>query len=325
MSGDATGFFQHPTILIFLTAEAYVPFAAVAAGGYMLDPRTFANSAFSPSFVETEVQACLERFQNAVHRHNNRGKVLYRLLIFIGLIAFSWNSYQNQLPERFLHFDFWDSIYHPWGYWSTRIYKFYLWIFLIPAITHYLFLSVWSINDMLIAAERTNNGLRLDPYHEDGCGGLKIVVNSLLNPLGTIVLVAAALALAAFIVHEKIDVTTAGGFILVLGFITMLYVRPATALRNAIRREKQRQINEIKKKQREYYQLLHTEPLSQEGEPAQAILSLSEVCKHISRVPDWPQLERAGRLLTFLYSTPILGWAVKYGGSKLAGVLVNLH
>jgi hypothetical protein len=313
MGGRDTGFFEHPGILIFLLSHAFVPLLAVRAVTVQVDPLAFVPSALSPVFVDTHVALSLERFRHSVARNDNRGRTLYRALLLIGGAAFVWNCFQNQLPYRFVGIDFWDSMKHPWGYWSTRVYKFYLWLFLIPALTHFLILSVWSISSIITAAAREQE-LELNPYHEDGCGGVKLLVDSLLNPLIPIAIVGAALACSAFLVHEKLDVTTIGGSTLAVVFFSLIYVKPARSLRQAIGRDKQRQIKEIKQKQREYYQQLHESGAAlPDGEPAQAILSLSEICKHIANIPDWPQLQRAMRVIALAGSSPALAWSFREG------------
>lgn len=312
MNGRATGFFEHPVIFIFLIAHAYVPFAVMRAVAHQVDPRGFSPSALPNTFVEIQVTSTLERFRCSVSRDDNRGQALYVALLTVGAAAFVWNSYQNQVPLKEVGFDFWDSSLHPWGYWGTRVYKFYLWLFLIPSISHLLILSVWSISSIITAVAKQEHGLELDPYHEDGCGGVKLLVDSLLNPLIPVAFIAATLAFAAYFVHGKFDVTTTGGFLLAIAFLMLIYIKPAISLRQTIAREKHRQVSEIKKKQREYYQRLQQQEVSnRDTGPAQAIFTLSEVCKHISNIPDWPQLDRAVKVVTIAGSSPVLAWGVK--------------
>jgi hypothetical protein len=257
MQGRAVGFLEHPGIITFLLSQAFVPFIAAKAVEQLSRPQDFADSAFSPSFIANKVVPAWGRYSTSVMRKDGRGQRLYGWLFLIGFAAVAWNSIQNQDPIRFVHFDFWDSALHPFGYWSTRVYKSYLWLFVIPAITHLLILSALSVRAIIIAAGRTTDALVLDPYHEDGCGGVKVMVNALLRPMQPVALLGALLAFDAFYVHEKLDLTTIGGFTLAFAFFAMIYVTPAISLRRTIRREKLRQIQELRKKQTELYNSLY--------------------------------------------------------------------
>jgi hypothetical protein len=312
MSGRATGFFEHPAIFIFLISQAYVPYAVVKAVGHHLALPGAMPSALPHAFMDATVAPSIERFNNSARRNTDRGKSLYIALTLIGLVAVVWNSYQNQAPLKEVGFDFWDSSLHPWGYWSTRVYKLYIWGLVIPAITHLLILSVWAISGIILAVAREEQTLELDPYHEDGCGGVKFLVDSLLDPLTPVAFIAAALAFSAYFVHEKLDTTTIGGFSLAFAFLILIYIKPAISLRQTIVREKRRQINEIKKKQSDYYQQLNeSSSVYADTGPAQAIFTLSEIAKHVSSIPDWPQLDRAIKLLTVVGTSPAVAWGLK--------------
>jgi hypothetical protein len=309
MQGRAVGFLEHPGIITFLLAQAYVPFVAVKAVEQLAKPEDFATSALSPSFIANEVAPAWDRYSTSVKRKDGRGWRLYKLLFLIGFLAVAWNSIQNQDPIRFVHFDFWDSALHPFGYWSTRVYKSYLWLLIIPAITHLLILSALSVRAIIIAAGKTKDGLVLDPYHEDGCGGVKVIVNALLRPMRPIALLAALLAFDAFYVHAKFDLTTIGGFTLTLAFFAMIYVTPAISLRRTIRREKQRQIQELRKKQTELYSSLYRSTTATvQSDVAQTILSLSEVCKNVANIPEWPQLRTALNIVAIAYASPAIAF-----------------
>jgi hypothetical protein len=307
MQGRAVGFLEHPGIITFLLSQAFVPFIAAKAVEQLARPEDFASSALSKSFIANEVVPAWDRYSMSVMRKDGRGRRLYGLLVLIGFLAVAWNSIQNQDPLRFVHFDFWDSAFHPFGYWSTRVYKSYLWLFVIPAIAHLLILSAMSVRTIIIAAGKTTDALILDPYHEDGCGGVKMMVDALLRPMRPVALLGALLVFDAFYVHEKVDLTTVGGFTLAVAFFAMIYVTPAISLRRTIRREKQRQIHELRKKQTELYNSLYDPAgAALESDVAQAILGLSEVCKNVASIPEWPQLRTALNIAAIAYSSPVI-------------------
>jgi hypothetical protein len=313
MPGRSTGFLEHPGILIFLLAQLYAPLNAVRSLDHLLGLRMLKDGPLSGNIAQQLIQKRLSAFELSVLRDNASGRGLYRFLVLIGFGVFVWNSYQNQLPVRFLGFDFWDSVYHPFGYWTTRIYKFYLWVLLIPALGHLIILSVWTVRRFIVSTSQTGAAFTLEPYHEDGCGGIRILVDSILNPLVPVVVVTTSLSLAAFLVHEKLDVTTIGGFTLGGAFFLLIYLNPAITLRKLIRSEKRRQIKEIRKKQSDLYFVVratHT-PSQKASDAAQVITSLSEVCKHVSSLPNWPQFDRVVRLATLAWSSPLIGWALK--------------
>ncbi len=319
MSGTAVGFLQHPGILIFLSAQCIIPFSVAKSIKNFLDLPNTAAPVLTAEAAQSILPAHISQFRLSLLADSNVGRAVYSICTFLGLCAFAWNTYQNQMPFEFVKKDFWDSVYHPWGYWSTRIYKFYLLVLLAPALTHaQIVLSITARTILLSLSKR--RGIRLKPYHSDECGGVNIFIDSVINPMIPVVVASSLLTLAAFVVHGKYDITTIGGLILTCTLFIILYMLPAAALKKCIADEKHRQLAEITKRQDEIYdKITNEDDVSKISQSSVGILcSLREVCKNVKDLPNWPQFSKVTKIIGAACSSPFIAWSVNHIGKILA-------
>jgi hypothetical protein len=318
MTEKSVGFLQHPGIFIYLIAQCVLPYTTLKSIISLLEMPATASGVLSERMIDNELGSLLGWFRDTLLMRDNFGRISYGSLTALGFGIFVWNCYQNQLPLRFLGFDFWDSAYHPFGYWSTRIYKFYVAALLAPAIVHIQIALVITIRRILLYAAR-NGELKLEPYHPDGCGGVRLFIDNVLNPMVPILFTASAMTFAAFFVHKKYDITTVGGLLLTCALFLLIYLVPAVALRKAIVLEKKRQLSDIARRQGKFYSslMLPDPEVASVKSIVDDLDSLSDVGKHIILVPNWPQFQRALKIASLAGSSPILSWA----GSKAAILL----
>lgn len=327
LDGRSTGLLEHPGAMIFLLGHAFLPplLFRTAANFFKLPETT--GHILTNTYLDDHFGKDLKWFADTVWRSNNKGRVIYHVLLSIGIAAYVWNSIQNSSPQAWVHKDFWDSIYHPFGFWSTRIYRFYLCAFLVPAVVHLQVALTMAVSRVLRNAIDDGH-LILKPYHPDGAGGARIFLDSTLHALPVIVVTSSLLTLSAFIVHGKYDVTTVGGLCLTCGLFLFAYFLPATTLRNAIRAEKRRQIREIAKLQDKLYSSIDSasDKPSAIQEIAEVISGLSDLRKNVRAISEWPQLARVAQTMSLAAASLLpSAWASlkEKAGAYIGSVLAN--
>lgn len=323
LPGRGVGLLKHPTIFVFLLAQILVPrgfVRAVAAFRAIGDARPILRA----DFLERVFPEQIEVFRRTAGRLNNQGKLIFGLLVGVGLAAFVWNTFQNQQPFRFVGFDFWDSGLHPRGYVLTRLYKLYIWVGLIPACVHLQISLVLGVRRVLLRIEK-EGALDLQPYDPDDSGGVKVLIDPVINPMVPVLLAASLLTISALAVHEKIDLTTGGALAMTCGVFIILYLVPAVALRRTIRSEKRRKLREIAVEQDKQYRRI----LEANGEPsvvkngAEVLGALAEISGRLKRLPAWPQFARVARLVVFAGGSPVVLGVLKYIGTTLVARLAS--
>lgn len=312
MAGPAVGLLEHPGIWLFLAAQMGIPAVVNRSLRRFQSLPTEGDSPFTTQFLTSCFKEIDENVTCSLGRIGKRSKTVYQLLITLGFIAWTWNTFQNQQPLRFLHFDFWDSVNHPLGYWLTRFYKLYVWVLVGPAVVHAQICLVRGARN-LFAMAATKRGIILDPYHSDGEGGLGALIDTVISPMVPIVLASSLLTVAAFWVHEKYDVTTIGGLGMTVALLLLIYFVPAISLRRAIVEEKRRQQEHVCKIQRTMYNDLLAAKITSDilKEQTSALISLADLSKRITSISHWPQMARIWRLAVLALGSPVLGWGFK--------------
>lgn len=312
MNGPSVGLLEHPGIWVFLVAQVIIPWTVTRSLETFRTLRVTASAPVTPEFLGDNFDGLDTALVLSLERRSNRSKALFDLLLLIGLAAWAWNTFQNQDPIRFLHFDFWDSRLHPGGYWLTRFYKLYVWVMIGPAVVHAQLCLVNSVKRLFHLAA-TKHAIILDPYDPNGDGGLAPLLESVINPMVPIVIASSLLTMAAFWVHGKYDVTTIGGLAMTIALMFFVYLVPAIALRRAILEEKKRQRDQISKFQRTIYDQLLTAELDRATlkDNTGMLTCLGDLAKRVDGISNWPQLKRIARLGVAAGSSPVLGWAVK--------------
>jgi hypothetical protein len=310
---------EHPAIFCYFVEQCVVPVLLMRAiDGFW---KVAGGAAISEVGAKPIWRSELRGFRRAVSQRTARSRDLYILLTVVGIIIFSWNSYQNIFPKRVGH-DFWDSWNHQGGYWVSRIYKFYFWLFWIPAITHLQVCLISSFASVLRRSSKAGT-FKLRPYHFDGCGGTEVLIASVLTPMMIAVLVSALGSAAAFYIHRKLDVTTIGGVVMTCTLFLAAYLWPAIVLRRAIVTDKKKQLTEISQRQT----ILHSEILIERESPeglktrVEAIQGLSTLSKDLRRLPNWPHLRKVAGVAGLAGSSPAAAWLVHQATEYISGFL----
>jgi hypothetical protein len=174
---NGVGLLEHPGIWIYLVAQPVLPqlldralrtFTRIG-----IDQRQLFTSAFARTTVRAERKLLFER----IKRTSAAGpRVFYQILVLVGAGAWILNTFKNQAPLQAYGFDVWDAWPHLWGYWTTRVYKAYVAMFLAPAMVHALIVIVYNITQLMVRASR-EAGMKLDPYAADEAGGTRRLID----------------------------------------------------------------------------------------------------------------------------------------------------
>lgn len=313
MIGPSFGLLEHPAIWIFVAAQILVPIVVSRSTGRFSTLDKEPGLPLTEAFITDTFPKLRETFFDMLKRDEIRAKRIFNVLLLLGLGFWSWNTFQNlRVGNGAPRFDFWDSAAHFWGYWLSRAYKLYIWLVVAPTVVHAQLSIARALRKMLGAAD-TAAALSLDPYHPDGAGGTRSFIDVVLLPMFVLVLPAVCLTTAATWVHKRYDFTTVGAIIATVTLFVLVYWYPATALRNAIVAEKDRQKRKISGLQRSLYDaLLQEAPVATTlKDPTSVLLSLSSVAKQVDDLPNWPQLARVAQAAVVFVGSPLVAPLLK--------------
>ncbi len=296
MKGKDTGLLEHPTSWCFIIIQIAAPFflsRSIEKLFIFLDGNDVINS-------KKELASYITLFNKYTLRQTNLSVLSYRLLTLIGLICFVWNSFQNQAPMKYLGFDFWDSFNHPFGYWLTRVYKFYMWVLFFPAIIHIHFSGLFTLHTLLKDAEREKFFV-LKPYNQDEYAGVGIIIKIAINPPIPLLLLGSVSVLAAFFIHGQIGITPIIGLSLMSLLFLLIYFIPAVRLRKIIKSEKKRQLSEITEKQNSlYFELVRSEKTMVNPDNLETLNSLTIVFDQVKSISAWPYWKSILKVVGFV-------------------------
>lgn len=284
MKGRDIGLLEHPTTWFFLLIQIIAPF-------FLKKSMEKLFSFFKKNDIidsKKDLSGYTGLFKKHTSRQVNFSKFSYRFLILVGIICFAWNSFQNQDPFKFLGFDFWDSFNHPFGYWITRIYKIYLWVFLLPAIIHIHISILFVLHKLLKDAEKEKFFV-LRPYNQDEHAGVGVIIKIAINPPVPILILGSLSVLGAFIIHGQTGITPHIGLSLMSLLLLLIYLIPAIQLRKIIKAEKKRQLTEITEKQNVlYFELVQDAKAINESDSLGTLNSLTTVFDQVKSISTWP-------------------------------------
>jgi hypothetical protein len=305
------GLFQHPVIWFFFIIQATIPFALHKSVARFLDMYNWKHSIIKIPFFKDEFTAETKIFIKNTLRQKLISRIFFVLLITFGFISFAWNSYQNQAPLEFVGFDFWDSYNYPYGYWSTRIYKFYIWCIFFPSVIHLYCSLVFQILNVLKRSYKLNM-LTLEPYHYDENGGVSVFMKNIITPVIPVLITTSLLSVSVYFIHQKFDFTSISSLIISTVFFLILYMIPAYKIGKIIRENKEKQLSEIAKKQKKILtKIIDTEDSNQTKNNFEMITTFQEITNKIKAIPNWPNYKFIGKILAVAYSPAILISLVK--------------
>jgi hypothetical protein len=292
--GDAGyGFLEHPGIFGWFLIQLALPISIHRVLKKAFRSRQHYSQLLKPGKslgIQKHLQAPLLQY---VGLQTSGSRQLYSTLFTIGFATFAWNTYQNLWPGRLAPLDFWDSINFPWGYFATRIFKFYIDALLLPSIIHIFAGIVWFHASFLRGLVQSR-AIGISPFSADRCGGMAFLADLVLSPTITALIVSGLAFFGVMYTHRAVDVSTATGILVELAVLVIFYVIPTALIRDAVRGLKDLEVSEITELQKAYYAeiregRLHGEALREAHEYTQY---LDEIIQKIDRVPKWPHLAK---------------------------------
>jgi hypothetical protein len=280
------GLLEHPAIWAFLGLQIALPI-------------WIKRSIEKIGAVEEFSQELSSRLRRFLRLQDVASRVAMACCYIPGFIAFVWNTYQNQLPGIIVPYDFWDSSNHLFGYWTTRVYKFYLFVWLLPyiALLHIgiLFVTLRTIRDW-----RLHGKFKLQLFHPDNVGGLGFVPGLVTNPIVITLLVASIPLAGAFQVHKALDITPIMGSAIVLIGALVAYIIPILHLRKDLVALKRDTVERLRLLQQRYYsriserKTLDFEAVRRANE---ALDYFEKICARVKSISNYPHFYR---LLKFM-------------------------
>lgn len=310
LRGEPVGLLEHPGPWIYIVGQAVLPFVVRKSIRRLKNLDKTVPGALTEAYLAAHVTQHRRFIRDWIAQRTPWSKTVHTVLTAVGFAILAWNSYSNQRPLPAVGFEFWDSVSHPWAYAITRFEKLYFWMLLMPCLFHLQFLVVYRMSRLLIHAAK-HSGLALKPYHEDGAGGTRALIDTVLHPLMPTFFFASMLSFGTMAMHRKFDPTTVGSLALTCVLFFLIYLVPAVALRNAIVVEKRRQMAEIARQQQQLYTAIVTG--KPENDDVGTIVQLSEVAAHLRRLPQWPQFAKVARVASLAMGSPTVVWAYERG------------
>jgi hypothetical protein len=312
LEGRSIGLLEHPGIWAFFGLQIALPLSIRQSLKKLLraQSKISAIANLNDKFSQAVVTPLLE----FLRLRNNESRVIATIIYGAGLIAFVWNTYQNQLPGIIVPYDFWDSSNHFFGYWLTRVYKLYLFCWLLPyiALVH---AAILIITLRLVRQARLAGRFKLDPFHPDGVGGLGFVPGLITTPIIVAVLMISLPTAAAFEVHRAADVTPLIGLTIMLAWTGIAYVVPILYLRADIVATKRATIKKLRQLQQAcYFEIVKGNALDYEKvkDGNEALEYFEKVSNKVSSISNYPHLKRLIGYLGLALTPSAISFTVNY-------------
>jgi len=250
LSGRSVGLLEHPAIWAFLVLQVALPLSIRQSLKQLIRARALVARvvAMDRNYSELMIQPVRQFLQLEDKESRGAATILY----CVGLIAFVWNTYQNQLPRVIVPYDFWDSKTFLLGFIATRVYKLYLFVWLLPYIA-LIHVAVLFVTLRMLRRSRVAGRLKLIAFHRDGVGGLGFVPGLVTRPIIVAILAGSIPTAAAFEVHRTTDVTPLMGLSILIASTCIAYLVPVLFLRADIVAVKLIMIGKIRSLQQTYY------------------------------------------------------------------------
>jgi hypothetical protein len=230
-----------------------------------------------------------------------------------GLAAFVWNTYQNQLPGIIVPYDFWDSSNHPFGYWITRVYKAYLFVWLLPYAS-LIHAAVLSSALTIIRERRLAGTLKLQPFHPDAVGGLGYIPSLITTPIVVTLLVASLPLAGAFYIHRAFELTPLMGATIVLAGAIIAYAVPIFRLRTDIIALKRETVEKLRSLEQEYYSSVvekRTHEFASIRLGNEALDYFDKLSSRVEAISNYPHLHRVLKYLGVTFTPSLLSFIWK--------------
>ena len=244
---------------------------------------------------------------------DNESRIAAAFIYLAGLAAFAWNSYQNQKPHVIVPYDFWDSKTFFWGYWVTRVYKLYLFGWLLPYIAM-IHVAILVVTLRFVRRARKAGKLVLSPFHPDGVGGLDFLASIISAPISATLVVGSLSTATAFLVHRAANVTPLIALGVLIAWAIVAYFVPIFFLRSDIVAMKQELLGKLRNLQQANYTEInegHSMDLDVLSKGKEALDYFDNVCEKIKTISNYPHIKRLVGSLGFAVSTSVISITLK--------------
>jgi hypothetical protein len=292
LPGRDVGFLEHPAIWGFLILQTAIPIS-LARTVNKLKHSTLENGEVSIQ-KEKESDLIIPSVEEFLHLKSRGSQLAATLIYCVGLVAWGLNTYQNQFPRVIVPYDFWDSTTFVWGYALTRIYKFYLFVVLLPYLAMIQTGVLFAIL-RLIRRSRISGKLKLLPFHSDGLGGFGFIAGVVSKPITLTLLIGALTTTGAFIIHRAANITPVVGLLILLAWAFLTYVIPILFLRTDIVALKRDMIKKLRSVQQANYSKLFETDSSEYRvirKEKDALEYFDLVCARVESISNYPHWKR---------------------------------
>jgi hypothetical protein len=311
LNGRSVGLLEHPAIWAFFGLQIALPLCMRQSVRNLVRSRKLLDG--PPQLQRVAGATTINRVIESIRLRNNSGRFVAAIFYCVGLVAFVWNTYQNQLPGIIVPYDFWDSANHQWGYWITRLYKLYLFVGLLPyiALVHF---AVLSAALQVLRERRTRGELRLQPFHPDGTGGFGFVPRLVTTPIAVTLMFAAIPVAGAIHVHRAADVTPVMGVILIVGGALIAYLLPIFYLRTDILAMKRDTLGRLRSLQQTYANVDPSSGFDFEAlrRGSEALEYFDKVCARVTSISSYPHLPRMAKYIGLALTPTAASLAIKF-------------
>lgn len=310
------GYFQHPSVLGWYLVQLIMPVSIYTALKAATRTRRYYRYVTKDSRAFRFRTQVLRPMVTFVGFGTPTSRALFGFLFLIGSIAFAWNTFQNLSPGKLAPLDFWDSIHFPFGYFATRVQKFYLHALLLPSIVH-IFAGIAWTNINAIRFLSKCDKLRLAPFSPDKCGGFGFLADLILTPTISALLVCGLAFFGGVYTHPSVNITTGEGFLVQLTILLVFYVGPTFVLRSVLVQLKRVAWREVHVRQEEYYQAILSGKLHGASlrDAHEYLRYFNDISATIEKIPNWPHLARVSRVFGISISPAVISLVINVGGA----------
>lgn len=301
------GYFEHPGILGWYLIQLITPVAIYAT----LKAATRSGKHYREVVTDGMAFNFRERIFKPMVAFVGFGtpvsRAVFALLFLVGFAGFAWNTFQNLSPGKLAPLDFWDSIHFPFGYFASRVHKFYIDALLLPSIVHIFAGIVWT-NISVIRLLSKQKQVRLVPFSPDRCGGFGFLADLILSPTISALLVSSLAFFGVVYTHRAFDISTVTGILVQAAILGVFYVIPTFVLRSVLVQVKKLAGKEVYLRQEGYYEAILSEKLHGASlrDAHEYLRYFNDISSRIDGIPDWPHLAKVSRVFGISISPALI-------------------
>lgn len=295
LPGHDIGLLEHPALWGFPLLQIVIPLC-VRQSLQKLQNARLRNGEIRK--VGGKPSALIEPIRKFLRWQDKGSRLAAAAFYLIGFAAVVWNTYQNQKPGIVVPYDFWDSKNFVWGFVFTRIYKLYLFGWLLPYIGM-VQVALLVVTLRFVRHARKSGKLKLFPFHPDGVGGLGFVASLISTPVIITVVVGSLATAVVFFAHHGVAATPLMALALLVSWAFVAYFVPIFFLRSDIVAMKREMLEKLRGLQQENYSQItqsHGHDVEMLGKGKEALDYFDKVCTNIQAISNYPHLRR---LLSF--------------------------